>query len=244
MRLCDFWECGEKDLIKYNQDGIIRIFICGVKFQYSMLFNKKCSNYRLLMYGGTIMLHTLFKHANATLLCECKPVCIYKNIYRLHCILASLHAEAPFYLKNVDIQRETKSDESQINGQTEGWSFCLWQKKNPKVSLLFGLILPSAHVGVMKTANTLHVEQRKEYEYRLKWKKEKNWIRSRVGWISFISVSLTVKRDIIREKQSPLHISLSFTTCTLTQPPSQSLSLLLPISEMFLSIWFSPFHAL
>lgn len=69
----------------------------------------------------------------------------------------------------------------------------------------------------------LHVKGGKENEYRLLGGKK--GITRRAGRISLISVSHTLKGYIIREKQSPFHLSLSFSTCTLTQPPSQSLPL-------------------
>lgn len=92
------------------------------------------------------------------------------------------------------------------------------------MSLLYGLILPSVHFGVMKTAsNTLHVKGGKENEYRLSGKK--TGMRRRAGGISFISVSPTVKRDIIREKQSPFHISLCLSLPVLSLNPHLNHSL-------------------
>lgn len=45
---------------------------------------------------------------------------------------------------------------------------CCQGDSNHKMSLLYGLILPSVHFSVMKTASdTLHVKGGKENEYRL-----------------------------------------------------------------------------
>lgn len=67
---------------------------------------------------------------------------------------------------------------------------CCHGDGKPKMSPLFGLILPSVHFDVMKTAsNTLHVKGSKENEYRL-LEKKKTGMRRRAGGISFISVSL------------------------------------------------------
>ena len=155
-------------------------------------------------------------------------------------------------------QRESEGDESQMNGRVEvaqegdgalpptgTEAKCIVRvvegvvvtgNSDRKMSLLWGLILASVHFGVMKTAsNTLHVKGGKENECGLL---EKAGMRRRAGGISFISISLTVKGDIIREKAISLpSLSLSFSTCTFTQLPSQShslslsLSLSLPISD-------------
>lgn len=80
--------------------------------------------------------------------------------------------------------------------------------RNCKMSLLFGLILPSVHFSVTKTAsNTLRVKGAKENEDELL--EIKGGGGEEGGQVELALYPLTVKRDVIREAQSPFHISLS-----------------------------------
>lgn len=156
-----------------------------------------------------------------------------------------------------DHHRETEGDASPMNGQigvdgatqremefvldrreakyivqvVEG---CCQGDSNRKMSLLYWLILPSVHFSVMKTAsNTLRVKGVKKTSagfYR------KTGMRMRSGGISCISVSLTVKSDIIREKQSPFHISHRLSLPVLSVNPHLSHS---PSLSLSAHLWFS-----
>lgn len=78
-----------------------------------------------------------------------------------------------------------QKDRSREHCVAEG---CCHGDSKPKMSLLFGLILPSVHFDGIKTAsNTLRVKGGEENENRLL---EKTRMRRRAGGISFPSVSL------------------------------------------------------
>lgn len=93
--------------------------------------------------------------------------------------------------------------------------------KPVEMCLLFGPLLACVHV---------HRENRTQH---VKGPREKQacafrtvvGMRRRAGGISFLSVSVAVKGDVIREKAISLpYPSVSFSTCTFTQPSSPSLS--------------------
>lgn len=80
-------------------------------------------------------------------------------------------------------------------------------RRVPEMSLLFGARAASVHLRVVETASSMsHVKGVKENKCR--WAFRNVGMRSRTGGISFISVCLALKGDIIREKQSPFHIYL------------------------------------